>query len=66
MNEARAGLPAMPNESDGLEDVFPGLALQRLRLCHDQQVPEWRGRGLLRSSLEQIHRMARVARRPDP
>ena len=41
MNEARAGLPAMPDHSDRLEDVFAGLALQRLRLCHDQQVPEW-------------------------
>ena len=45
MNEARAGLPAMPNESDGLEDVFAGLALQRLRLSHDQQVPQWNGAG---------------------
>ena len=41
MNEARAGLPAMPDESDRLEDVFAGLALQRLRLSHDQQVPDW-------------------------
>jgi hypothetical protein len=41
MNEAKAGLPAMPDQSDRLEDVFAGLALQRLRLCHDQQVPEW-------------------------
>ena len=41
MNEARAGLPAMPHESDRLEDVFAGLALQRLRLSHDQQVPAW-------------------------
>ena len=41
MNEARAGLPAMPDGSDRLEDVFAGLALQRLRLSHDQQVPDW-------------------------
>ena len=41
MNEARAGLPAMPDEGDRLEDVFAGLALQRLRLSHDQQVPDW-------------------------
>ena len=41
MNEARAGLPAMPDGSDRLDDVFAGLALQRLRLSHDQQVPDW-------------------------
>jgi hypothetical protein len=48
MNEARAGLPAMPDEGDRLEDVFAGLALQRLRLSYDQQVPEWNGAGLQR------------------
>jgi hypothetical protein len=41
MNEARAGLPAMPGDSNRLEDIFASLALQRLRLSHDQQVPDW-------------------------
>ena len=27
-----------------VEDVFQGLEVQRLRLHHDQQVPEWKGR----------------------
>lgn len=48
MNEARAGLPAMPDDGDRLEDVFAGLSLQRLRLSHDQQVPEWNAAGMQR------------------
>ena len=27
-----------------VEDVFQGLEVQRLRLHHDQQVPEWKER----------------------
>jgi SAM-dependent methyltransferase len=39
--EARASLPAL--SSSALEDVFAAVALQRIRLRHDQQVPEWDG-----------------------
>lgn len=44
MDEARASLPGLrrPVEMTILdEDVFGVLRLQRLRLRHDQQVPEW-------------------------
>ena len=40
--EATARLPAVGSASD-LEDVFVALGLQRLRLCNDQQIPEWGG-----------------------
>ena len=40
--EATARLPSAGSESD-LADVFIALALQRLRLSNDQQIPEWRG-----------------------
>ena len=39
--EIQAGLPTMLADGFDLDDVFSGLALQRLRLKHDQQVPEW-------------------------
>jgi len=41
--EARASLPIVGGERFELDDVFAGLTLQRLRLKHDQQVPEWLG-----------------------
>ncbi len=41
--EARAGLPSMPEGASGLEDVFGGLAVQRLRLRRDQGLAEWAG-----------------------
>lgn len=41
MTEVRAGLPALPPGDVGLDDVFAGPALQRMRLDHDQQIPEW-------------------------
>ena len=41
--EARASLPIVDAEHFELDDVFAGLTLQRLRLKHDQQVPEWLG-----------------------
>jgi len=41
--EARASLPIVGGENFQLDDVFAGLTLQRLRLKHDQQVPEWQG-----------------------
>ena len=39
--EVRAGLPAMPAGPADLDDVFAGVALRRLRLSHDQGIPEW-------------------------
>jgi hypothetical protein len=42
--EARASLPGlsgMTAEAAPLETVFTAVGLQRLRLHHDQQVPEW-------------------------
>jgi hypothetical protein len=41
--EARASLPIVGGENFPVDDVFAGLTLQRLRLKHDQQVPEWQG-----------------------
>ena len=40
--EAKARLPAI-DSTDDLEDVFAAVAFQRLRLSHDQQIPEWGG-----------------------
>ena len=39
--EARAGLPAIATERFGLDDVFAGLMVQRMRLRQDQGIPEW-------------------------
>ena len=41
--EARASLPIVRGESFQLDDVFSGLIIQRLRLKHNQQVPESNG-----------------------
>ena len=41
--EARASLPIVAGDNFQLDDVFSGLTIQRLRLKHDQQVPEWLG-----------------------
>jgi hypothetical protein len=43
--EARASLPAIEASASvlGLEEVYAAVGLQRLRLHHDQQVPEWTG-----------------------
>ncbi len=41
--EAGASLPIVSADKVRLDDVFAGLTLQRLRLKHDQQVPEWQG-----------------------
>jgi hypothetical protein len=38
--EASASLPGIA-ETPSPETVFDGMELQRLRLHHDQQVPEW-------------------------
>jgi SAM-dependent methyltransferase len=42
LQEARASLPAFSTAAPG--DVFASVCLQRIRLRHDQQVPEWEGR----------------------
>ena len=39
--EAAASLPSVSLSARNLEDVFAGVSLQRMRLKHDQQVPEW-------------------------
>jgi hypothetical protein len=39
--EARASLPGLESNTPG--NVFASVALQRIRLHHDQQVPEWEG-----------------------
>ena len=44
-----------------VEDVFQGLEVQRLRLHHDQQVPEWKGKMVGRlSSLAFLDRQQRA------
>jgi len=40
LTEARASLPGIL-EAPSPETIFDGMELQRLRLHHDQQVPEW-------------------------
>ena len=40
ITEARASLPGFI-ETPSTETIFEGLELQRIRLHHDQQVPEW-------------------------
>ena len=40
--EAKARLPAIES-ADDLQDVFAAVAFQRLRVSHDQQIPEWDG-----------------------
>ncbi len=43
-HEARASLPGIPSEGRGVcdpERVLMAVSLQRMRLHHDQQVPEW-------------------------
>jgi hypothetical protein len=43
-DEARSSLPGLVGIADPPpEEVFAALLLQRLRLRHDQQVPEWTG-----------------------
>lgn len=41
ITEVRAGLPALSAGDIGLDEAFAGLALQRMRLSHDQRMPEW-------------------------
>ena len=43
-DEARASLPGLTGAAEPApEEVFAALMLQRLRLRHDQHVPEWTG-----------------------
>jgi hypothetical protein len=42
LEEARSSLPALHTTAP--TDVFACVCLQRIRLRHDQQVPEWEGR----------------------
>jgi hypothetical protein len=42
LQEARASLPTFSTSEP--KDVFASVTLQRIRLRHDQQVPEWDGR----------------------
>jgi hypothetical protein len=41
LREASASLPALSTDVAG--DIFASVCLQRIRLHHDQQVPEWEG-----------------------
>ncbi|MFO1080486.1 MAG: class I SAM-dependent methyltransferase [Reyranellaceae bacterium] len=41
MTEAQATLPLLTQAGANLEDVFASVAIQRARLKHDQQIPEW-------------------------
>ena len=41
--EASASLPGVASPQPRLDDVYSALSLQRMRLKHDQQVPEWSG-----------------------
>jgi hypothetical protein len=38
--EAAASLPGVEKTNAGSDDMFSAVSLQRLRLRHDQQVPE--------------------------
>ena len=46
--EAATSLPGVSAGSDRLDDYYAGLALQRVRLKHNQQAPEWTGEPYLR------------------
>ncbi|MDE0531127.1 MAG: hypothetical protein OXI01_06715 [Albidovulum sp.] len=41
--EAKSSLPTVDLGDKRLSDVFEAVCLQRIRLKHDQQVPEWSG-----------------------
>ena len=40
LHEAAASLPGVSGLS-GADEVYDGVTLQRMRLTHDQQIPEW-------------------------
>ena len=41
--EATSSLPTVNTDKQRLDDVFDAVCFQRIRLKHDQQVPEWTG-----------------------
>lgn len=41
--EATSSLPTVSTDKQRLSDVFDAVCFQRIRLKHDQQVPEWTG-----------------------
>ena len=41
--EATSSLPTVRTDKQQLNDVFDAVCFQRIRLKHDQQVPEWTG-----------------------
>lgn len=41
--EANSSLPGAHTENGSLDDIFDAVCLRRIRLKHDQQVPEWVG-----------------------
>lgn len=41
--EATSSLPTVNTDKQRLSDVFDAVCFQRIRLKHDQQVPEWTG-----------------------
>lgn len=41
--EAKSSLPVVGAGKKRLDDIFDALRIQRIRLKHDQQVPEWSG-----------------------
>ena len=45
--EAHSSLPSVHTGKGTLDDIFNAVCLQRIRLKHDQQVPEWTGKKYL-------------------
>jgi hypothetical protein len=41
--EASASLPGINLSDANSDDIFSAVSIQRMRLRHDQQVPEWSG-----------------------
>jgi hypothetical protein len=48
--EAASSLPSVKVGNDSLHDVFDAICLQRMKLKHDQQVPEWQGENYIAAS----------------
>ena len=45
--EAHSSLPSVHAGKETLDDIFDAVCLQRIRLKHDQQIPEWTGQKYL-------------------
>ena len=41
--EANSSLPGIISDQKKLADIFDAVCLQRMRLKHNQQAPEWKG-----------------------